>query len=400
MSAPQGAEGWPGDDDTPLEAEVRAAVRPWMEAHAAKFGPAQRHRKMQDTEGHVAAGRAWQAELDEGGWGAVSWPIELGGRGYGPVESRVFYEEQGRFAVPTGSFHIAIGMVAPTLFAHGSDEQRDRFLEPMRRGEHVWCQLFSEPDAGSDLASLRTRAVRDGDEWVLSGQKVWTSGARYADWAICLARTDPSSRRHDGITYFLVDMRAPGVEVRPLVQINRTAHFNEVFLHDVRVPAHDVVGGIGDGWRVTRTTLGVERTMIGSLSIHDRAEALISHLRHTDRLDDVVLRDAVVRAWVRSSVLTFTGDRVLSAVRHGGEIGPEASVLKLGLSVLMEEVGNLAMHVLGADGLLEGGGDGDAYGALQDQFLGQWASRIGGGTEQIQRNLIGERALGLPREPA
>jgi len=186
--------------------------------------------------------------------------------------------------------------------------------------------------------------------------------------------------------------------VRPLVQINRAEHFNEVFLHDVRVPAENVVGDVGDGWTVARTTLGAERTMIGSVSTHDRVEALVSHLRETARMDDPVIRDAVVRAWIRSTVLTLTGDRVMEAVRRGGTVGPEASVLKLGISLLMEEVGNLSMHVLGAEGLLAGEGE-EGYGPLQDQFLGQWSARIGGGTEQIQRNLIGERALGLPREP-
>lgn len=387
-------------DDTAEEAAVRAEVRPWMEEHAGRYGPVERRRQMRDSADEVAEARRWQATLDGGGWGAVTWPVEWGGRGYGPNQARVVHQEEARFAVPGSSFHIAIGMVGPTLMAHGTTEQQDRFLPAMRRGDHVWCQLFSEPDAGSDLASLRSRAVRDGDDWVVSGQKVWTSGARYADQAILLARTDPDSRRHEGITYFLVDMRTPGIEVRPLVQINRAAHFNEVFLHDVRIPAENVVGGLGEGWKVARTTLGAERMMIGSINVHDRVENLLDHLRSRGRSADAVLRDRIVRAWIASTVVTLTGDRVLEAMRHGGPIGPEASVLKLGLSRLMEQLGDVAMDVLGAEGLLEGGGGSEGYGVLQDQFLGQWAARIGGGTEQIQRNLIGERALGLPREPA
>jgi alkylation response protein AidB-like acyl-CoA dehydrogenase len=399
VATPGSSPEEPGLDDTRREAAVRAEVRPWMEAHAARFGPSQARSKHRDTAEVVDANRAWQAELDEGGWGAVSWPEHFGGRGYGSIEARVFHQEQNRFAVPTGSFHIGIGMVGPTLMAHGTDDQRERYLGAMRRGEHVWCQLFSEPDAGSDLASLRTKAVRDGDEWVVTGQKVWTSGARFADMAILLARTDSDSKRHAGITYFLLDMHQPGVEVRPLVQINRAHHFNEVFLHEVRVSVADVVGPVGEGWSVARTTLGAERSMIGSASTHDRVDALVAHLRQSGRADDPVLRDAIVRAWIRATVMTLTGDRVLEAVRHGGEVGPEASVLKLGLSLLMEELGNLSPHVLGAEGMLAGEGP-EGYGPLQDQFLGQWASRIGGGTEQIQRNLIGERALGLPREPS
>ncbi|MDZ7676836.1 MAG: acyl-CoA dehydrogenase family protein [Acidimicrobiales bacterium] len=385
-------------EDTPAEAAVRAEVRPWMEEHAARFGPGDGQHQMRDTEERVEACRAWQAELDAGGWGAPTWPVEWGGRGYGSTEARVVRQEELRFAVPTGSFFVAIAMVGPTIMEHGTSEQQERFLTAMRGGEHVWCQLFSEPDAGSDLASLRTRAVRDGDEWVVNGQKVWTSGARFADWGILLARTDPDSDRHDGITYFLVDMKTPGIEVRPLVQINRAAHFNEVYLSDVRIPADHVLGEVGDGWSVARTTLGAERMSIGSINVHDRVERVVAAAQRLGRVDDPTVRDALMDAWIRSSVLTFTGDRVMEKMRTGGRVGPEASVLKLGLSQMMGRLGELAMEVSGAEGLLEGEGP-EGYGNLQDMFLGQWSSRIGGGTEQIQRNLIGERALGLPRDP-
>ena len=385
------------DDDTAAEAAVRAEVRPWMEAHAARFGPGTGHHQMPDSEESMAAARAWQAELDGGGWGAPSWAPELGGRGYGPSEVRVVKQEELRFDVPSGAFHVALSMVGPTIMQFGTDAQKGRFLDGMRRGEHLWCQLFSEPDAGSDLASLRTRAVRDGDEWVVEGQKVWTSGARYADWGILLARTDPDVSRHAGITYFLLDMKSPGVEVRPLVQINRAAHFNEVFLREVRVPTENVLGEIGEGWKIARATLGAERMMIGSISMADRLDRIIDRARANGRLGDPVTRDRVADAWIRSTLVTWTGDRVANAVRHGGEIGPEASVLKLALSQLMEQFGSLAIEALGPDGMLEGVGA-EGYGDLQDQFLAQWSSRIGGGTEQIQRNLIAERALGLPRD--
>ncbi len=384
-------------DDTPAEAAVRAEVRPWMEANAAHFGSGTGHQQMGDSDEYIAAARQWQTTLDSGGWGAPAWAPELGGRGFGPSEVRVVKQEELRFAVPAGAFHVALSMVGPTIMQYGTRAQREQFLGGMRRGEHLWCQLFSEPDAGSDLASLRTRAVRDGDEWIVNGQKVWTSGARYADWGILLARTDPDSERHTGITYFLVDMRTPGIEVRPLVQINRGAHFNEVFLHDVRVSAANVLGEVGEGWAVARATLGAERMMIGSISMVDRLERIIDRARTTGRLESPVTRDRMADAWIRSTLVTLTGDRVAHAMRHGGEIGPEASVLKLALSSLMEQFGALAIEALGPDGMLEGVGA-EGYGDLQDQFLGQWSSRIGGGTEQIQRNLIGERALGLPRD--
>lgn len=385
-------------DDTPAEAAVRAEVRPWMEAHGARFGPGTGHQQMPDSDDFVSSARAWQAELDSGGWGAPAWPTAFGGRGYGPSEVRVVKQEELRFDVPAGAFHVALNMVGPTIMQFGTDDQKGRFLDGMRRGEHLWCQLFSEPDAGSDLASLRTRAVRDGDEWVVDGQKVWTSGARYADWGILLARTDPDAPRHAGITYFLVDMRTPGIEVRPLVQINRAAHFNEVFLREVRIPAENVLGGVGEGWAVARATLGAERMMIGSISMSDRLDRIIAQARTSGLLESPVTRDRMVDAWIRSTLVTWTGDRVAHAMRHGGEIGPEASVIKLSLSRLMEQLGEVAIEALGPDGMLEGVGP-EGYGDLQDQFLSQWSSRIGGGTEEIQRNLIAERALGLPRDP-
>jgi alkylation response protein AidB-like acyl-CoA dehydrogenase len=390
-------------DDTPAEAALRAEARAWMRQHAQPYGPAARHVRMVDTVEQAAAARAWQRELDSGGWGAPTWPEALGGRGMSSNEARIVREEETRFAVPTGLFQVATLMVGPTLMAHGTPAQQQRFLPAIRRGDHIWCQLFSEPDAGSDLASLRTRAVRDGDEWVVTGQKVWTSGAVAADWAILLARTEPGSARHRGITYFLCDLRLPGVEVRPLVQINRAAHFNEVHLDAVRIPADCVMGGAGDGWSIARTTLGAERMMIGSMDVADHIDDVIALARSSGRAADAVVRQELVDLYVRGTVLRYLGDRVLTTVRSGGQVGPEASAIKLGLSTFMARLGDVAMRVLDGDGLLEGGRAGapghDSYGRLQDMFLGQWSSRIGGGTEQIQRNLIGERALGLPRDP-
>jgi len=390
-------------DDTPAEAALRAEVRAWMEEHAAPYGPATRHLRLHDTPEFAAIGRAWQRTLAEGGWSVPTWPAELGGRGLSSNEARIVREEETRFAVPAGLFQVAALMVGPTLMACGTPDQQRRFLPAIRQGDHLWCQLFSEPDAGSDLASLRTRAVRDGDEWVVTGQKVWTSGAATADWGILLARTDRETRRHQGITYFLCDMRSPGVEVRPIVQINRAAHFNEVHLDEVRIPADCVVGEVGEGWSVARITLGAERAMIGSMNVGDHIAALVDAARASGRSGDPTLRQDLADVYIRGTVLRYLGDRVLTAVRTGGQVGPEASTIKLGLSRFMGRLGDVAARVLDGDGLLEGGAPGstgnDTYGRLQDMFLGQWSSRIGGGTEQIQRNLIGERALGLPRDP-
>jgi alkylation response protein AidB-like acyl-CoA dehydrogenase len=390
-------------DDTPAEAALRAEVRAWMEVHAAPYGPATGHIRLIDTDEFAAVGRRWQRTLDEGGWSVPTWPVELGGRGFSSNEARIVREEETRYAVPAGLFQVASLMVGPTLMACGTPGQQARFLPAIRRGEHLWCQLFSEPDAGSDLASLRTRAERDGDEWVVTGQKVWTSGAASADWAILLARTDPGSRRHQGITYFLCDMRSPGVEVRPLVQINRAAHFNEVHLDEVRLPADAVVGEVGEGWGVVRVTLGAERAMIGSMHVGDHIADLLDVARENGRAGDPTVRQDLVDLHIRGTVLRYLGDRVLTAVRTGGTVGPEASTIKLGLSMFMGRMGEVATRVLDGEGLLEGGDpaatDHASYGRLQDMFLGQWSSRIGGGTEQMQRNMIGERALGLPRDP-
>ncbi len=389
----------PGLDDSAAEAQVRAEIRPWMDEHASRFGRATGPARPLDTPEFVADSRAWQCELDAGGWGAVTWPEAFGGRAFGPNEARIFREEQQRYAVRSGSQHTSIAMVGPTIIAHGTPDQHRRLIDPIRRGETLYCQLFSEPDAGSDLASLRTSAVRDGDEWVVSGQKVWTSGAHWADKAILLARTDPDASRHAGITYFLIDMDQPGVEVRPIVQINRARHFNEVYLDEARVADADRLGPLGEGWKVARTTLGAERAMIGSIRVDDRVDRLIAAARSAGRTHDPVLRQQLVDAYVRAAVLGFTSDRVLGALRTGGSIGPEASVMKLSLSTLFGRLGELAESVLGADGMLSGAHDDEAYGVLQDSFLSQWSVRIGGGTEQIQRNLIGEMVLGLPREP-
>jgi alkylation response protein AidB-like acyl-CoA dehydrogenase len=389
----------PGLDDTPAEAEVRAQIRPWMDEHASRFGRATGPARALDTPEFVADSRAWQRELDAGGWGAVTWPEAFGGRGFGPNEARIFREEQQRYAVRSGAQHTSIAMVGPTIIAHGTPEQHRRFIDPIRRGETLYCQLFSEPDAGSDLASLRTRAERDGDDWVVSGQKIWTSGAHWADRAILLARTDPDASRHAGITYFLLDMHQPGIDVRPIVQINRARHFNEVYLDEVRVADADRLGPVGEGWKVARTTLGAERAMIGSIRVDDRVERLIAAARAAGRNHEPVLRQQLVDVYVRAAVLGYTSDRVLGALRTGGAIGPEASVMKLALSTLFGRLGELAETVLGAEGMLSGAQDEEAYGVLQDSFLSQWSVRIGGGTEQIQRNVIGELALGLPREP-
>ncbi len=390
-------------DDTPAEAAVRAEARAWLESVAKRRGEGDgdwrsfRAKTDEQDAAHLEMAKAWQRTKFEAGWAAIHWPVEHGGRGQTGIEAGVFSEEESRFDVSARFFVVGIDMAGPTLMAHGTAEQQKRFLEPMLRGDEVWCQLFSEPGAGSDLASLSTGAVRDGDEWVLTGQKVWTSSAHTSDWAICLARTDPDAPKHAGITYFLVDMRAAGVEVRGLRQIDDAIHFNEVFLDEVRVPHDHVVGEVGGGWRVAMTTLTAERTTIGEggqTGWRDVAELA----RRLGRADDPVLRQEIARLHTRELIQRWIVYRVRTAAAKGVAPGPEAAVLKLVNSHQVEHVGAVLMATLGALGTLwhDAAPDG---GFWQDVFLFQWSSRIGGGTENIQRNIIGERVLGLPREP-
>jgi alkylation response protein AidB-like acyl-CoA dehydrogenase len=390
-------------DDTPEEAAVRAEARAWLATVAKPRGEGDgawrsfRAKTDADDLAHLELARRWQQTKFDAGWAAPHWPVELGGQGRSGIEAGVVSEEESRFYVSANFFMVGIDMAGPTLMAHGTPEQQKRFLEPMLRGDEVWCQLFSEPGSGSDLASLATRAVRDGDEWVLSGQKVWTSSAHIADWGICLARTDPDVAKHAGITYFVVDMHAPGVDVRPLRQIDGAIHFNEVFLDEVRVPAEHVIGDVGEGGRVAMTTLTAERTSIGGGGRTGWRD-LAGLARDLGRSDEPVLRQEIARLHTREQIQRWLVYRVRTATAKGVPPGPEASVLKLVNSHQVEHVGSTVMTVLGSTGMLW---DGDARdgGFWQDVFLFQWSSRIGGGTENIQRNIIAERVLGLPREP-
>ncbi len=390
-------------DETPQEAAFRAEARSWLESHAKEKGSEMKLSLYHDPSPEAAAesvrrSKEWQRTLYEGGWAGITWPAEYGGRGGTPIQQMIFDQEQARFDVSAGAFAVGIGMVGPTLIAHGTEEQKKRYLEPLLRGDEVWCQLFSEPGAGSDLAGLTTRAVRDGDEWVVNGQKVWNSGAHHSQLGILLARTDPTVSKHAGITYFLVDMSTPGIDVRPLVQATGVAHFNEVFLTDVHVPAANVVGEANGGWTVARTTLANERTLIGGsasgISFSDLAELA----RVTGSAGDPVVRQELSRSYIRSELLRYMGLRVRTALSQGQLPGPESSVMKLAISQHVSRNGDLALAMEGAAGMLQGK-DALADGLWQQQFLSQWGVKIGGGTDQIQRNVIGERVLGLPGEP-
>jgi alkylation response protein AidB-like acyl-CoA dehydrogenase len=388
-------------DDSPEEAAFRAEAREWLAQHAERITDQTPRRSPwggHDQAAHIKAAKTWQRTLYDGGWAGIAWPKQYGGRGASAIQSAIFAQEQGRFDVSPGVFAVGIGMVGPTLIAHGSSEQKERYLDTMLRGEEVWCQLFSEPGAGSDLAGLGTRAVRDGDEWVVNGQKVWNSGAHYSDWGILLARTDPSQPKHRGITYFVVDMRTPGIDVRPLRQITGQAHFNEVFLTDVRIPVANVVGDVNGGWRVAQTTLANERTLIGG-GAGSGWRDLASLARETGAGGDLRSRQELAAAFTRFEITRYLGYRVQTALSQGRAPGPESSIMKLFHSQHLARTGDLVMALQGPAATL-GEDDAPKNGFWLGYFLNQWASRIGGGTDQIQRNIISERVLGLPREPS
>ena len=388
---------------TPEMQELRAQVRAWLQEHLPwEYGVGLPPR-FDDLAEEVSFLRRWQAELAAAGWVGVTWPVAYGGRGLGPAANFVVQEELARARAPELVGRIGINLAGPTLLAHGSDAQKARWLPAVLPAAELWCQLFSEPDAGSDLASVRTAAHAAEGGWVLHGTKVWTSYAQFADWGVCLARSDPSAPKHRGLSFFVVDMHAPGVEVRPLVQLTGEAEFNEVILHEVFVPDAQLVGAPGDGWRVAGSTLSHERGV--------NPRQLVIHLQHLDELlrtaassgafDDTRLRRRLAQAYVEVRLFQLHNWRSLSRLERGLEPGPEGSILKLYWSEMSKRLHALALDVLGAAApLWHGAVDNPGDGSWQRSWLYYQASSIFAGTNEIQRNVVGERVLGLPREPA
>jgi alkylation response protein AidB-like acyl-CoA dehydrogenase len=382
-------------DDTPQEAAVRKEIRAWLQDNAPGKGSTDYCRRSELDR--LALAKAFQAKLFDAGLAGLAWPEEYGGRGGSAIEQMIFEQELAGFDAPWGVFFvIGIGMAGPTIIAHGSPAQKERFLRPTLRGDVIWCQLFSEPGAGSDLAGLRTSAVRDGDEFVISGQKIWTSGGHYSDWGILIARTDFEAPKHRGLTYFLCDMSLPGIELRPIKQINGDAHFNETFFDDVRIPADMVLGEVGGGWAVAMTTLSNERTAIGGGGANGVGFADLHALaRRVGRSSDAVVRQELAAAFTRGQVSRFLGYRAQTALSRGEPLGPESSILKLFHGLDLARTTNLALELLGPAGTVWDGDDAS--------WFHEWATapsmRIAGGTDEIQRNVLAERVLGLPAEP-
>jgi alkylation response protein AidB-like acyl-CoA dehydrogenase len=377
--------------DSPLEAAFRAEARAFLEAHAPESLPNIWSEAVSEAEmlrQHVA----WQRTLHAHGWTALTWPLAHGGRGLGPIEQIIWNSELARAGLGESLFVVGIGMAGPTIIAHGSEAQKARYLGPMLRAEEIWCQLFSEPGAGSDLAALAARAVRDGDDWVVTGQKTWCSGGHYADFGILLARTDPKLPKHQGITYFLLDMKTPGVEVRPLRQMTGDAHFNEVFLNEVRVPDAARLGPEGGGWAVAQTTLLSERMAMGGMERMISFEKLREVvLAHPERLDGV-MRDELARLHSWLHTLNLLNARVVTKLGRGQMPAAEAAVMKLAIARAATKASDLALRALGPEALVRSG-------YWQNQFLFAPAFHIAGGTDEVQKTLAAERVLGLPREP-
>ena len=378
--------------DTPEEAAFRAEVRRWLEANV----PSELSGPRSSEEEYERAWHRWSRKLAEAGYAGLTWPKEYGGRGAPYSHQAIFLEETARAEAPQHLNVIGLGMAGPTIIAHGTEGQKSRYLHRILSADEIWCQGFSEPGAGSDLASARTSATVEGDHFVVDGQKVWSSFAHIADWCILVTRSDPASEKHAGLTYLLVDMHSPGVEVRPLRQITGEAEFNEIFFTGVEVPVENVLGEIGQGWAVAMTTLLHERATLGfalTATLEVNLRKLIALAR--ERVDgDPLLRDRVAFEWIELQALRLTNYRALTQLIKTGMPGPEGSVSKLTWSESNQWLTKLALEILGADAQLW---NGYAHGYWQYQQLRSRGNTIEAGTSEILRNIIAERVLGLPR---
>jgi len=383
-------------DDTPEQATYRTKVRSWLEEHKSEAPVLQGPGALEDEDEIIAARRAWQGKLAEGGLAGVTWPKEYGGQGLGPIEQVICSQEIARAGVPGILDAIGVGMLGPTIIANGTDEQKSRYLGPMLHGDEVWCQLFSEPAAGSDLAAVQTRArLQEDGSWRLTGQKVWTTNAQFAAYGLLLARTDADVPKHKGLTMFVVPIDGAGVTVRGLRQISGEAEFNEVFFDDVALDAGAVVGGVGNGWGTALTTLMYERVTIGlggeGMGYNsNRFAAAIASDKHARR--DRNVRHQLGEISSELLAVRFTGYRTLTALQKGQIPGPEAGLAKVTIVNGAIKAGDLIADVFGPDALAD-----DSEWSYMISFLPGLKSA--GGTEEILRNTIGERVLGLPPEP-
>jgi alkylation response protein AidB-like acyl-CoA dehydrogenase len=383
-------------DNSRLEA-FRERVRTWLNTEAPRRGWTKGATDPDGTS-EVLRAKECQRALFDAGLAGITWPSAFGGQELGFPEQVVFNEEAAEFDLPLRPFIIGLGMCGPTLLALGTEQQKARYLEPLLSGQEIWCQLFSEPGAGSDVASLATRAVQIGDEWVLNGQKVWTSGAQFSDFGLVLARTDPDVPKHKGLTMFVLDMSLPGIIIQPIKQMDGGARFNEVYLDGVRVDAASVIGDIGGGWPAALTTLANERVSLGAVRSLDDvppAAELAALARAQGRATDPSLRQDLARVWISERIVELLGERVTSAILRGQTPGPEGSIAKLCRTAYTRQAADLGAQLAGPSAIAWDGGS-----VAADALLYTPCLSIAGGTDEVLRNVIGERVLGLPREPS
>jgi acyl-CoA dehydrogenase len=390
--------------------EFRKRVRAWLEANArsrrsAGTAPVTGEVGFLSTEDHAAVAneaKDFQRRLYEGGLAALRWPTAYGGQGLGIQEQLAFNQEADDFVLPIYVLSVGFGQAGPAILGFGSPGQKERFIPAIVRGDDLWCQLFSEPEAGSDLAGLRTTAVADGDQFVVNGQKVWTSFAQYADWGLLLARTDPAAPKHHGLSMFALDMRSPGVEVRPLRQISGGSSFNEVFFSDVRIPAAHLIGERNAGWAVAKGVLASERVVrvlgVVQSETEESLEQLLALARSRKLAGDPIVRQRLVELWSRQRIANLLSERVVAAVLAGREPGPEGSISMLVGTDLRRREAELSADLAGPPGMAwpEDEPEADLW---AQRLLTSRAAGIAGGTSQIQRNIVAEHVLGLPREP-
>src|SRR4051794_24017493 len=387
--------------DIPEEAAFRAEARAFLAANAELKSGARPVLRLggMDAEA-VARCKAWQAKKADAGFAGLTWPKRFGGRELSPIFQVIYNQEEEDYAIPRGLFEIGLGMCIPTMMAYAKPEQLDRYVRPALRGEEVWCQLFSEPAGGSDLAALRTRAERDGDDWIINGQKIWTSGAHLSDFGIIVVRTDPNVPKHEGLTFFFLDMKSPGIEIRPIHQMSGASHFNEVFFTDVRVPDSQRLGAVGQGWRVSLTTLMNERLAVGDVQrpeVDDLVElARKVRINGKPAIQNAAVRERIAEWQARSQGLKFTRFRTMTALSKGETPGPENSIHKLVNASKLQDIASYGLDLMGAGGLVVDDGLTEAYAMFQSALMSSPSARIAGGSDEILRNIIAERVLGLP----
>jgi alkylation response protein AidB-like acyl-CoA dehydrogenase len=382
--------------DSPEEAAYRAQVRGWLAENAAAF---ELNGVGGDSEEALERGAGWQARKAEAGYACITWSKDWGGPGGTPMQQVIFAQEEAHYDLPRNPFIVGLGMCVPTVIAYGDEAAKQRFVAPALRGEEMWCQLFSEPAAGSDLAGIRTKAVRDGDNWVVNGQKVWTSMAHRADFGLLLTRTDPDVPKHKGLTMFWVDMKAAGVEARPIVQLSGRTEFNEVYFTDVAVPDSQRLGDVGNGWKVALTTLMNERLAVGMMRGPELAE-LIAFARsipsdYGSVADDPDFRRRLADWHVEAEGLKYTRFRTMTALSRGQAPGPEASIGKIVSTNRVQDLARYMVEMQNQFGMVSGR-DGVANGLAQHELLSAPGSRIAGGPDEILKNIIAERVLGMP----